>query len=123
MTALELYEATRGVWRVGATRNKATYALAVYRGIVREVYTLHHWYPAGSTPYATRSRDDVDVPGRWEFEGVVAPEILRHKYMGKSVAAYFAAIIDSELPKPDNVCHVLRSRPTGASLSHDCCGE
>jgi hypothetical protein len=91
MTDLELYETTRGVWKVGETRNKATYAMAVYRGIVREVYAIHDWYPAGSTRYATRSQDDLAVPGRWEFQGVVAPEILRHKYMGKSVAAYFAA--------------------------------
>jgi hypothetical protein len=91
MTDHELYEATRGVWRVGETRTKANYALAVYRGIVREVYAIHHWYPAGSTPYSTRSRDDVDVPDRWEFTGAVAADLLRHKYIGKSVAAYFTA--------------------------------
>ena len=38
MTPIELYDATRGVWRMGPNRKKAAFALAVYDGVVHEVY-------------------------------------------------------------------------------------
>lgn len=40
MTKRELYEATRVVWKIGERRNNAQYAMAVYQGIVREVYKI-----------------------------------------------------------------------------------
>jgi hypothetical protein len=40
MTALELYEATRGVWILGARCTKAQFAFAVFEGVVREVYEI-----------------------------------------------------------------------------------
>lgn len=89
MSASDLYEATRGVWRLGDRRTGARYALAVFEGVVREVYEIDTWHPAGSTPYVSRPRADVDVSGRWEFTGRVANEAVRAKYRGRSVAAYF----------------------------------
>lgn len=87
MTALELYEATRGIWKVGEQREKVDYAMAVYQGVVREVYRITHpWLPAGTLPYQTR--EDIDArrdSGRWEFEGEVAEESVRKRYVGFSV--------------------------------------
>lgn len=37
ITPQELYEATRGVWKVGPRCTKAQYAFAVFEGVVREV--------------------------------------------------------------------------------------
>jgi uncharacterized protein len=37
MTPIELYDATRGIWRIGPAREKVELALAVFQGIVREV--------------------------------------------------------------------------------------
>ncbi len=49
-SALELYDATRGTWKVGlGSAKKAKYALAVYGGVVREVYEIAEWLPAEST--------------------------------------------------------------------------
>ncbi len=87
----ELYEITRGVWRIGARREKAQYAFAVYKGLVREVYRIDQWFPAGTTKYRTRTIDDVKVPGRWEFTGVIADGMIRNKYVGKSVESYLTA--------------------------------
>jgi hypothetical protein len=87
----ELYDITRGVWKVGARREKAQYAFAVYKGLVREVYRIEQWFPAGTTKYRTRKIDDVNVPGRWEFTGDVAEHEVRDKYVGKSVENYLAA--------------------------------
>ncbi|GAA0759779.1 hypothetical protein LRH25_01100 [Ideonella azotifigens] len=89
MTPQALYEATRGVWRVGERRAEVELVLAVASGIVREVYVAKAWHPAGSTAYTTRSLADVNVPGRWEFTGEPAPEPVRCKYVGRSAAHYF----------------------------------
>ena len=90
LTNQELYEATRGVWRLGRQREGVRYALAVFRGVVREVYRVESWSPAGSTPYLTRPAEDVQIAGRWEFTGEVAEFGIREKYLGKNVSAYFA---------------------------------
>lgn len=90
MSRQALYEATRGVWVIGPRREKAQYALSVSGGIVREVYEIHSWHPAASTPYKTRPLHDVSYKGRWEFVGEVAPDSIREKYMDCSVSDYFS---------------------------------
>jgi hypothetical protein len=85
-----LYEVTRGVWKVGDRREQVELALAVFDGVVREVYLVDQWHPAGSTGYQTRPRKDVEIEGRWEFSGSVALENVRSKYLDLSVAHYFA---------------------------------
>ena len=84
MSDKELYEATRGVWRIGPRRGKAEFGMAVYRGVVREVYKIKEWHPAGTLTYETRNAEDVNLSGRWEFEGSVAEDI-RDEYVGYSV--------------------------------------
>ena len=85
MSAERLYEATRGVWVLGPRRENVEYAFAVYQGIVKEVYRVDRWLPAGTSTYNTR-RDPLRYrgSGRWEFEGVVARDI-RDRYVGYSV--------------------------------------
>jgi hypothetical protein len=86
MTPSELYDATRGVWKVAVTRrepHKYKYAFAVFEGIVREV-----WHKAGST-FSSRDPDDVRVPKRWEFVGQLAPETVRKRYINRDVSKYF----------------------------------
>lgn len=89
ISAHALYEATRGVWKLGKRREKAKYALAVFEGVVREVYTIDTWHPAGTIPYTARPTDELKVAGRWEFIGVVAAEPVRSRYLNGSVAEYF----------------------------------
>ncbi len=89
LSDIELYDATRGIWRVGENRNKAKYAFAVYEGIVREVYKIEHWFPAGTT-FSTRNPNDLDAPDRWEFVGQLAERRIRAKYLLKSVEDYFS---------------------------------
>lgn len=91
MSEIELYEATRGVWKLGARRENVQYALATFDGLVREVYEVHRWYPARTLPYQTRDLSARDVTGRWEFSGVVAPESIRSRYLHKSVRHYLKA--------------------------------
>jgi len=89
LTAAELYDVTRGVWVVGERREKAKYAFAVYRGIVREVYRIKEWFRAGST-FSVRDPQGVKRRGRWEFVGAVAPDRIRDKYVDRAVDRYFS---------------------------------
>ena len=84
MAADELYEATRGVWKIGRKRERAEYAIAVYRGIAREVYRIRAWHPAGTLPYRFRGPEDIERPGRWEFDGEIAADV-RNEYVGNFV--------------------------------------
>jgi hypothetical protein len=89
MSPLELYEATRGVWRVGARAHGAKLAMAVYRGLVVEVYEIDGWAPAGSDHYESRPKTEVQIPGRSEFTGKPAQQSIREKYIGKSGQDFF----------------------------------
>ena len=77
MTAEELYKATRASWVLGERRNKAKYAIASFRGIVREVYKIHEW-----------EESSVNGKTRWGFEGSVAENDIREKYLHKSLEKY-----------------------------------
>lgn len=91
MPASELYEATRGVWKLSSRRAKAQYAFAVFESVVREVYTIEAWHPAGTTPYVHRDGAHFrsHEPERWEFTGKVARDEIRNVYVDHSVAKYF----------------------------------
>jgi hypothetical protein len=85
MSAQELFEATRGIWKVGERRENAELALAVYQGIVREVYRIKSWHRAGTLNYETRKdiSSRVHEP-RWEFDGEIAKDV-REQYIGKLI--------------------------------------
>ncbi len=89
MTVQELYDATRSAWILGPKRENAKFALSVYRKVVREVYEISGWLRGGSTMRCTDAseRREFDRP-RWEFVGRLAPDDLRKKYIGRSVAKY-----------------------------------
>ena len=82
MNATELYEITRGNWVVGKRREQVSYVFAVYRGIVREVYTVERWFPFTARDVNQKTQQ------RWRFDGHVAAE-LQH-YVGGSVEAYLS---------------------------------
>jgi uncharacterized protein len=89
MTADELYDATCSSWKVGTRREGAEYALAICKGVVREVYSIEAWHPGGTTPRKTEVHTNPRHAGRWEFTGSVARDPIRSKYIGRSLAEYF----------------------------------
>jgi hypothetical protein len=89
MTAGDLYDATRGVWKIGHKRAEAKLAFAVFDGIVREVYEITEWLPAGST-FSSRYPRGEALRGRWEFVGRLADEKIRRRYVDRDVSHVFA---------------------------------
>ena len=74
MTEQELYEITRSAWIVAAKRRKSVqYAVAAYRGLVREVYEVNSWNQKEK---------------RWEFTGKRAKQSIRDKYLNQSLKNY-----------------------------------
>lgn len=74
--------------------------MAIYRGIVREVYEIAAWLPAGSTMTGlgtVHNKVEIELPptptssNRFEFVGRIAEDSLRKCYLGKSVRNYFPA--------------------------------
>ena len=90
MEPFELYDITRGCWRVNKEKAlKANYAFAVYDGMVLEVYSIAHWFKPGEIMYLVRDEDFEKVKDRFEFVGNIAPDYIRNKYVNKSVATLF----------------------------------
>lgn len=91
MKPYELYDITRGCWRVNKEKaKKAKYALAVYDGMILEAYTIVDWFCAGEVMWATREEDMELVKERFEFVGNIAPDKIRERYVNKSVASLFS---------------------------------
>lgn len=87
MSAEALYDYTRGIWkRKIESVSVADYALSVVYGIVVEVYKIDHWMPATETKFTARKVDPKKAAERIAFEGSVAEESVRKRYIGKSVA-------------------------------------
>ena len=92
MTAMELYDYTRGQWRLNPENaQKAKYAFSIYQGIVQEVYEVLGWYEAGSTFSVRQGNENINrsnedgLDGRYEFIGNLAPQKIRNKYKHKPV--------------------------------------
>ena len=84
-SALALYDATRGTWRVSEKSvAKTKYAAAIFGGVIREVYKIAQWLPAESTMYLDPKRN-FEPNGRFEFVGKIAEASVRKKYRWKSV--------------------------------------
>ena len=89
LTQDDLYEITRGIWRLNPERAKfAKYAFAVYQGAVVEIFLIHDWVEAGTTEYSWREFSDLEKENRYEFVGVIAGDQIRNKYLGKNIRDY-----------------------------------
>ena len=85
ISAEELLEVTRGIWKISPRREKARYAFAVFKGAIKEVYRINRWLPAGTLEYKYRpDAKDLKCLDRWEFEGSLAEDNIRERFVGKS---------------------------------------
>lgn len=86
ITARELYEATRRSWDVSKRRaDQVEYAFSVFEGVILEVYKIAGWFTAGSIFSEKNELDDK----RYEFVGGVADDLVRKKYVGRSVSDFW----------------------------------
>jgi hypothetical protein len=80
-----IYQATKQTWRMSDPRGgKLKYVLSEYRGLIVEVFEVDHWYQT-ERPYKSGRKKGKMYLG-YGFEGNVAPENIRSKYINKSIA-------------------------------------
>ena len=90
MNSKHLYDVTRGCWKVSIPyASQADYALTVVFGEVKEVYKIFEWVPAFEERRKTIEYDAEKEKGRIIFKGEVAPDIIRKKYLYKSVKGLY----------------------------------
>jgi uncharacterized protein len=84
---MELYEFTRGTWARVPRDPSLKYAYATYNCIVKEVYEIRCWLPAGTQQnfFSERKLGDLRLKNRYEFVGVIAPNEIRSRYKGKLI--------------------------------------
>ena len=94
----ELYEITRGIWKLGPRREKAEYAFTVIGFKILAVYKIHSWHKPLETEYHLRKdlnylysldMDSDELRGRYEFLGEL-DKSMNQSYLGKDVGAYFS---------------------------------
>jgi hypothetical protein len=106
----ELYEVTRGTWKLGSKRARARYAFSVFHGVVRAVFQIESWHPERTTLYRIRVfASPTPLPGRWEFLGKPAEESIRLQYVGRSVQHYFKQGLQSPVVYVN--CGRMRAEP------------
>ena len=85
MSARGLYEATRSAWVIGKRREGLKYAMAVFDGVVREVYRIDSWRRVQPASTSATPKRRGRIAARWEFTGPIAGARLRQRYIGGSV--------------------------------------
>lgn len=85
MSALELYESTRGIWANVPKDEGLKFAYATYGGLIMEVYEIQCWVIAGSQQYFTRDLTITANTNRSEFVGRIAAKEVRDLYVGKLI--------------------------------------
>ena len=111
MSPTELYDVTRSAWVVGEQREQAKYAVAVFDGIVREVYELTAWMPEGMTLRSHRPIKER-ITERFEFVGRLAPEELRCRYIDGYVGDQFPQGAQNPIRYVNITAETPRSAPT-----------
>lgn len=85
MSELKLYEATRGDWFNLPRDETIKYAYATYGGLIKEVYEIHGWVPAGTQQCFSFAPEERSLENRWEFIGRKATDEVRKLYIGKVI--------------------------------------
>ncbi len=88
-TPLETLEIVRGIWikkliSIAKNSKNPKYAFAAYNGIIKEVYEVFDWVPAGTQQYFTREFNSDQLKDKYEFVGKISND-LSNLYTGKLI--------------------------------------
>ncbi len=92
-----IYDATKEIWDIKEHRRKQIrYVLSEYKGLIVEVFKVRRWYPKerGYNPGAKKYGQTYLGYG---FDGEIAEEFERNKYINKTISPYkkkgFASVL------------------------------
>jgi len=98
-----IYNATKEIWRIAESRkDKVKYVLSEYRGLIVEVFQVDNWYPKerGYNPGAKKYGQTYIGYG---FEGKIADDLVRNKYINKTISAFKKKLSGIVLIFPDTL--------------------
>ncbi len=84
--AVNIYEATKETWTIDKKKlPNIKYVLSEYKGLIVEVFMVNEWYEKerGYLPNA-KKKDEKKIG--YGFNGEIAPNEIRSKYLNKSIA-------------------------------------
>lgn len=80
-----IYDSTKETWSIDARKkDQIKYVLSEFRGIIVEVFEVDHWYEK-ERGYTSRSAKFGQTKIGYGFNGKVAPDKIRNKYINKSI--------------------------------------
>ncbi|MFA5736694.1 MAG: hypothetical protein WCX70_01820 [Candidatus Paceibacterota bacterium] len=71
-----IYDIAKQAWslsKTGESKDLVDYALAIYQNRVKGVFSIDRWKKAEYEPT------------KWEFEGKIAPDEIRNRYLNKKI--------------------------------------
>ena len=81
----DIYMATKEIWRLNKNRLKSIeYVLSEYKGRIVEVFKVNRWYKK-KRHYNKGSKKYGQTYFGYGFDGEVAPNLVREKYINKSI--------------------------------------
>lgn len=81
-----IYEATKETWTIAKWRiPHLKYVLSEYRGLIVEVYEVEEWYEK-ERGYSPGAKKFGQTRIGYGFNGKIAPDEIRNKYINKSIA-------------------------------------
>ena len=91
MSSDELYESTRGIWKVDINKVKhIKYAFSLYNGTIKEIYKIDSWIkPTNNYKNRVIDLNDAKLKGRWEFIGKIALDDIRNCFIEQDISKYY----------------------------------
>ncbi|RZK26818.1 MAG: hypothetical protein EOO43_01645 [Flavobacterium sp.] len=84
--SISIYDATKEIWTINKRNlSKIKYVLSEYRGLIVEVFKVEQWYEK-ERGYLPTSKRSGETKIGYGFNGVVAIDNVRDKYINKSIA-------------------------------------
>ncbi len=81
-----IYQATKETWTIRRDKlNQLKYVLSEYKGLIVEVFEVEAWYEK-ERGYLPSSKKHGETKIGYGFNGKVAPDEIRNRYINKSIA-------------------------------------
>ena len=92
-----IYNATKEIWNIKEKRrNQIEYVLSEYKGLIVEVFKVKKWY-SKKRGYNTGDKKYGQTYLGYGFEGIIAEEFERNKYVNKTISPFkkrgFASVL------------------------------
>jgi uncharacterized protein len=81
-----IYEATKETWTIRKSKlQQLEYVLSEYKGLIVEVFKVNEWYEK-ERGYLSNAKKHGQTKIGFGFNGEIAPDDIRSKYINKSIA-------------------------------------